>query len=324
MSSPALIPALRTVRSSAIFVALVVTLSTLSGCAHLATFYNGLFVRIQEKHDLANVRQDTRQALAQQEQEAQRLTAQREVEQARLSAEQRRIEMELCRANQEALQQQVRSNLKNVLESKVAFNVEHGLEVGELEVDTEALQQLLKAREQAPPQAPVQRPPCPCCDQPCGCGSGFIRRLCPHCRHKPCECEQKCGGPETYAQLQQAPLKQPLRPAEIPMKLPVRLSYGFQQPIMENARVRTQPVTNLPVLGPCQHGNCPCTSPAAPGQAYGQPSYSAPAASLPPRGADEADAPPPPTPTADQEARTPAPPAIPIPSIHLGMAQRPL
>jgi hypothetical protein len=95
-----------------------------------------------------------------------------------------------------------------------------------------------------------------------------LRRHCPRCRHKPCEAERDCGGPEALALIEQQPLKQPLRPAEIPMKLPVRLNFGFQQPEVERARIRRVP--DLPpeaLRQPCDRctdPNCPgrCTQPA--------------------------------------------------------------
>jgi hypothetical protein len=71
--------------------------------------------------------------------------------------------------------------------------------------------------------------------------------------------------------LQQQPLKQPLRPAEIPLKLPVYLTFGVQQPEMERARIRRQPVyEQVPCDEPCdnyQHGlpRVPCTTPVPAG-----------------------------------------------------------
>jgi hypothetical protein len=260
-------------------IAMTLALASSSGCAgvgqRVENWCYGLSIWSQEKHELADIRQDTRVALAEQEQEALRLEAQREVEAARLDAERRRLEMDFCRANQEALQRQVKSNVRETVESKVAFNVEQGLEVGELQVDVEALQALLKQREQEaqqrPPQEAVKRP-CPCCDAPCGCEPGMIRRFCPHCRNKPCEAEKDCGGPEALKRLEQQPVKRPLKPAEIPMKLPVRLNFGFQQPEMEAARIRRVP--ELPqeaVKRPCDrctepNGYCPvpCTQSAPP------------------------------------------------------------
>jgi hypothetical protein len=229
------------------------------GCAgvgqHVSNWYYGLALHAQRHHELADIR-----------------AAEREVEQARLDAERRTLEMEFCRANQEALQRRMKSNIRETVESKVAFNVEQGLEVGELEVDVEELQALLKRRQEQPPppELPLRKQPCPCCDAPCGCEPGMIRRFCPHCRHKPCEAEQTCGGPEALARIGELPLKRPLRPAEIPMKLPVRLNFGFQQPQMEQALVRRVPNVELPLERPpcnrCAEPNCPypCTQPVAP------------------------------------------------------------
>jgi len=303
-------PLTASLRAGLSFVALAAILTGGSGCAHLTTFYNGVLLRAQTKHQLANVRQDTRQALAQQTQEVQRVQAQRDIEQARLDAENRRLEAEFCIANQEQQQRRVKENLRQSVESKVAFNVEQALEVGELEVDTEALKQLLEKKEQEQRQPPTQNQEqrsCPCCDRQCDCGSGFLRRFCPHCRNKPCEAEKNCGGPAQLAQLQQQPQKQPLRPAEIPMKLPVRLTFGFQQPQLEQAQIRRQPPTQEQKV-PCDRcprcdaprGQCQC---AAPGSAAFNGLGPAPSGGAP----IDPDAPPspvyvPPTPVPDAEA----------------------
>ncbi len=257
-----------------------------TGCVgagqHVSNWCYGLATKAQTKHELADIRHDTRLALAEQGQEALRLAAARDVEAARLDAERRRLEIEFCQANQEALQRQIKQGLRETVESKVAFHVEQGLEVGELEVDVEALQRVLKVREQEaqrrPPQQPIQKAPCTCCDQPCGCHPGLLRRLCPHCRHKPCQAEYDCGGPEALQRLAQEPLQRPLRPTEIPMKLPVRLSFGFEQPVMEAARIRRVPPPGQePLQRPCdccpKGGPPACAQPAGPiqGQHYHQP-----------------------------------------------------
>jgi hypothetical protein len=314
MSTPGWIP---TIRNSLAFGALVAALSS-SGCAHLSNWCNTLLIKAQEKNELAHIRHDTRAVLALERQEALRIQAERDIEEARLVAEQQRLEREFCLARQEALQRQVKRGVREVIESKVALNVEHGLEVGELEVDVAALQQLLKEREQqplqAPPPAPLQKHPCPCCDQPCGCQAALPRRHCPHCRHKPCEAELKCGGPEAFAQLKEFPARQPLRAAEIPLKLPVRLTLGLEQPTMEAARVRRVPLLPPEALQrPCDHGKCPfqCTEPLG---------------DLPPRNESfEVNvlppAPlPPPTPVPDTEVRHSPTPPMQLPAIRLGMA----
>jgi hypothetical protein len=265
----------RSFRSSLAIVATLV-LANSSGCAgvgqRIESWCYGLSIRSQQHHELADVRQDTRVALAEQEREALRMQSEREIEQARLDAERQQLEMEFCRANQEALQRNLKRNVRETIESKVAFNVEQGLEVGELEVDVQELQALLKRREEQPPppELPLRRKqPCPCCDAPCGCEPGMIRRNCPHCQNKPCEAERDCGGPEALRRLEELPLKRPLRPAEIPMKLPVRLNFGVQQPELEESRIRRVPNIELPLerRGPCDRctnpANCPnhCTQP---------------------------------------------------------------
>lgn len=278
MTTPRTLPSTRTL---ALSVAIGILVTFGSGCHHITGLYNATLIRAQEHHDLSRIRQDTREDLAVQREAARRLAAEREIEAARIAAERERLEMEFCRANQEALQMRVKSNIREELESKVAFNVVHGLEVGELEVDTEKLQELLKERERQPVQAPPQpvKRPCACCDRPCGCEPGLLRRHCHRCRHMPCEAEQKCGGPEALTQVEQLPLRQPLRPAEIPLKLPVYLSFGMEQPQMEAARVRRQPIISQPVRQPCPYpcddpaGRCPlpCTDRAPRGSVAPQP-----------------------------------------------------
>lgn len=249
---------------------------SLSGCAAVSQHISGMFdvmsIHAKQQRELSSIRQDTRTKLAQQREVVMRTEAQREIEQARIEAQRQQLEAEFCIANQEQKQRQVQQQLQQRLESKVAFNVEQGLEVGELEVDMEALKALLEKREQEQnqpqnqPQLDIPKKPCSCCDQRCGCQPGLIRRLCPHCRHKPCEAEKKCGGPESFAQLQQQPQKQPLKPAEIPMRLPVKLTFGFQQPQLEQAQIRRLPPPSQPQQGgPCSKcgmpgGQCQCPS----------------------------------------------------------------
>jgi hypothetical protein len=252
--------------------------ASLSGCVavsqHLAGMYNAVLTKCQVHHDLAEIRQDTREALIQEEVKSRKVAAQRDVEAARIAAERQRLEMQFCQANQEALQKRVKSNIREQLEHKVSFNVEQGLEVGEIEVDVEGLQALIQKREQEaqkkPPEQEAQKRPCKCCDQPCGCEPGLIRRLCPHCRHKPCEAEKTCGGPEALARAEQQPLKKPLRPAEIPLKIPVRLTFGMRGPEMEAARITRLPnvpeneALKRPCTYPCNDPNCPACTKAAP------------------------------------------------------------
>jgi hypothetical protein len=185
-------PTTRLIRSTLILATLLTTVASGTGCVgagqRVSNWYYGLTLKAQEKHELADIRQDTRVALAEQEREALRVEAERDVEAARLDTERRQLEAQFCQANQEALQRQVKRNLRETVESKVAFNVEQGLEVGELEVDVEALQKLIQEREQEaqkkPPEQEAQKKrPCSCCDQPCNCVSGWIRGLFPHCRN---------------------------------------------------------------------------------------------------------------------------------------------
>ena len=260
-------------RKFAMVAIVVITVSIGNGCAaisqHMAGISNAFLIHANQRHDLAAIRRDTREALAEQEGEALRIAAERDVTEARLAAERQRLEIEFCQANQERLQQRIKENIRQTVESRVAFNLEHGMEVGELEVDVEELKQLIEQREQEIPTQPLQeqpvKQPCACCDRPCGCEPGLTRRHCPRCRHKPCEAEKKCGGEEMLTQLQQQPVKRPLRPAEIPMKLPVRLTFGFQQPELETSRIRRIPnIPEQPFLQPCDrcgHRECQCNPP---------------------------------------------------------------
>jgi hypothetical protein len=258
----------------------------MSGCAaisqHFAGMYNAVVTRCQVNQDLAEIRRDTREALVQEEVKSRKLAAERDVEAARMAAERQRLEMQFCQANQEALQKKVKNNIREQLEHKVSFNVEQGLELGELEVDVEELQSLIKKREQEaakkPPGPEPQKRSCQCCDQPCGCEQGVIRRFCPRCRHKPCEAEKTCGGPEALTRLEQEPMKRPLRPAEIPLRIPVRLTFGMQGPEMEAARIRRlpnpsdqEPLQGCPCTGSCTDPTCPACTKAAPAGPMPQP-----------------------------------------------------
>ena len=276
-----------------------------AGCTatgqHLTGMYNAVVTRCKVHQDLTEIRQDTREVLLEEEIRSRKLAAEREVEAARYAAERERLEMQFCQANQEAAQRKVKSHIKETLESKVAFNVEHGLELGELEVDVEGLQALIKKREEEaakrPPPEAAKRP-CSYCDQPCGCEPGLLRRLCPRCRQRPCEAEKNCGGPEAVARLEQEGAKRPLRPAEIPLKIPVRLTFGMQGPEMESARIRRRPDLpeseegRLPCTQSCPPTNGPCTLPV-PGQKA--------AGNGPPAPVVEPETPP--TPIIDEQAR---------------------
>lgn len=267
------------VAHTAAFCGIVILIASTAGCGacyrRLAEISAACRIRADEHHDLSQIRHETRDDLAKQREELRQLKAERDVETARLEAERARLEMEFCLANQEAERERLKSNIQENLESKVAFNVRQGLEVGELEVDVEGLKELMKQREQeelrGPPE-PVRKTPCSCCDKTCGCKPGMIRRLCPKCCTKPCEAEQTCGGPEAFTRLQQEPFKQPLRPAEIPMKLPVKLTFGMQQPLIEGARITRQPSPEplrggppgTPCTMPCDHGKVSLVDPNAP------------------------------------------------------------
>lgn len=256
---------------------LFASIATTGGCVATTEFVSSVsnwsLVKAKERQDLGEIRRDTRDELAEQRQLALQAAYERDLAEARLAAQRQMLEAEMCRANQEAANERIRSNIKETVESKLAFNLQQGLEVGELEVDTEQLQALLKEREEARQKPPPmeegkERPPCSCCDQECGCEPGMRRRHCPRCRRKPCEAEKKCGGPETVAAMEEARAKQPLRPAEIPLKLPVRLSFGMQNPTLEESRIKRQPGIEIEEgKQRCPNGCCPggrCLDPSRP------------------------------------------------------------
>lgn len=206
--------------------------------------YEAIFQRQREKRELAEIRHETRDELSEQRREAMREQADYEIEQARLDAEQKKLENAFCVSKREQLQEQVKSQLRDKIQSKIAFDVTHALDVGELEVDVEKLQKILKQREQLKeqPREPFQEGPsqkgCPCMQKNCECGGP--KWACRKCCHK--KCEPDCGGPEAYRRALREPLKEPLRPTEIPLKLPVKLHFGMQNPEVEETKVRKEPL----------------------------------------------------------------------------------
>lgn len=229
----------------ALFV-ITLALPLLSGCTGLNNLYDVTRLRLDKHHDLAEIKQDTRQQLAKERLEAQQLAAERELQQLQVELDRQKLEMQFCQANMAQQQQQLQSQIRDNLQSKIAFNVEQGLEVGELEVDVEELQQLLKRRENQPPseqqQNAAQKSSCGFGEQFCGCEPGLRRKHCGRCVHQKCDCppEKDCGGPAAYQQAQTSP-QRGLRPQEIPMKLPVRLSFGMGNPRIEEAQIQRRP-----------------------------------------------------------------------------------
>lgn len=236
------------IRTAASLALGILALSTFGGCAWTSNVMRGIADRIEHKQELADIRYETKRRLADERQEALRSDS-------RIG----QLESQLCNAGQEALQRQVEAQIKDKVDSQVAFNVSQGLEVGELEVDVEALQKLLdKRKTEALQKKPVQKGPhqkgpfqksshkndslqksyCDCDEQECGCRPGLLKKFCHHCKHKKCNCEKDCGGPEALQRLAQEPLTKPLRPTEIPMKLPVRLTIGMENPRVLKTRVR--------------------------------------------------------------------------------------
>ncbi len=241
--------------------------ATSTGCAgisqRLSNVYDAAMIKSRENRELARLRQDTRDELFEERQEAMKIAAERDLQQARIDLERDRLEMQFCQANQEAQRQQLQRQIQDKIHSKVAFNVQHGLDVGELEVDMEELKQLIEQREQQQQQAPQQQQQgCGCEKRECGCAPGLQKGHCQRCRHRRCsECGKGCGGPAALLQAQTSPQRQPLRPAEIPLKLPVKLTFGMQNPQVEETQIRRQPVQQQQKpcderCGACQKGYC--------------------------------------------------------------------
>lgn len=251
-------------RMTLIFVGLL-AIVTNSGCAGVGAF---CAERINAHHDRREIRQDTREALLRQEIEALRSQAELDRRRSELHGEEMRIKNEICIANQEAVQRDVKRQIKESVHSKVALNVVQGLEFGEIEVDVEALKTMLKKREEEKEREPLtrNRPPtksCCCQQQPCGCAHGLLKCHCSLCCRKPCEkcrCEQTCGD-EAFQRLAEEPLQRPLRPAEIPLKLPVKLSFGVDQPDVEVTRVVQEPLIGEPFEKQACPPQCPLPNP---------------------------------------------------------------
>lgn len=289
---------------------LFVIVTSSSGCATVSQRLAGVFetasIKTRQQQELASIRQDTRERLSQSTSDVRRAEAQREIELARFDAERRQIEVDICVQKQEDQHEHLKNQLKQSIESQIAFKAEHGLEVGELEVDIEELQKLIdkkKEEQNNPPKPPEDqhgpKTPCSCCDRPCGCRPGLIRRLCPHCRNKPCEAERDCGGPDKVAELQREPQRQPLRPAEIPLKLPVKLSFGVQQPQLVQTNIKRRPPQEDQVEKKCCQKcgnaghNCDCVAPSKDCVAPGAPKS--------PPGGDDPEAAPRPEPSPPEE-----------------------
>jgi hypothetical protein len=231
-------------RTIVLFTAAVTcTLST--GCMHLSQLVSNVHrsaaIRMENHRELSKLKLETNADLAAEKQEAKQLAAERERQQLRASLAQQKLEMQFCQLNQQAQ----RARIRDDVHSKVAFNVVQGLEVGELEVDVEQLQQLLDQRKQEQqnvtmsPQigGPTQKS-CVCDSRHCGCYPGRLKRDCSACAQKACDCPKQndCGGPAALqTAMQQGP--RPLKPTEIPLKLPVRLTFGMQNPRVEQTQI---------------------------------------------------------------------------------------
>ncbi|MDP7019607.1 MAG: hypothetical protein QGG36_27670 [Pirellulaceae bacterium] len=229
--------------------ALVTLLVATVGCARTTQVLTGVtdsaVLRVQNSQELAKVRQESNSQLAAERLEAKQIAAERQRQELQIALQRQKMEMQFCQANQEAQRQALQNQLREDVHSKVAFDVIQGLDVGELEVDMDELEQLLQQREQNQAQIQAQaqaaRKGCGCDERHCGCRPGLKRRDCGACQKTSCGCPEKdCGGPAALAQAMQN-AHRPLRPQEIPLKLPVRLSFGMQQPNVEAAQIRPRP-----------------------------------------------------------------------------------
>ncbi len=290
-------------RTFTIVLALAV-LSTSSGCSTLVSLLAGATQRMEtwqkDRAEFREAEQETRQEFREVEREA--LKAQREAElqerQLLVASEKACID-----SRREALREQFRESVR----SKVTFDVDHHLRVGQLQVDADKLKKLLEEKDKehlerqkfidelnkeaeaayreelrtysreklrARLQAPVCgreefRDKCDCacgtcagkggCDDcgkdACSCGKHHKKSHCDECKKKwhrhHCKHCDKCGGPgrEPLQQLPKAPVrqevKQPLLATEIPLMLPVSIELGMEQPKLEGAEVRKQPLVDL-------------------------------------------------------------------------------
>ena len=235
------------------FVAIAVLSVTLSGCMGFPLTLSGgleaMAIRRAERAQLRQLRAETREQLSEERIDARRLQSERSLQLAREELATQQYEAEFCLANQEALREHVESQFQEQVRSRVQFDVTQGLEVGELEVNLEELKKLIEQREkeqeqqQQLPQLP-QEPSCACEEKVCGCQPGLVKKNCPKCRKLSCGCpkEPDCGGPEALRQALQQQVRRPLKPTEIPMMLPVRLTFGMRNPEVAETRITREPI----------------------------------------------------------------------------------
>jgi len=226
-----------------------------TGCAHTAALF-------ERAADRARFRQERVE-------EAQ---AERERNLA-IKAEKRRMELESQHSQCDQNMEDARRQTADSLRSKVSLDLDQSLRLGQLQVDVTKLKELLaqrekeneeanklhaeiekqfKARQKDAALAEAKRiidgldrkteNATAACGHPSCCSAGCQN---PHCwRHH----MKSCEGPSQLNALAQRmpdlPAQRALQPTEIPLMIPVFLDIGFDNPRIEEARVRKVPTLN--------------------------------------------------------------------------------
>jgi hypothetical protein len=251
-----------------------------SGCG-LARYANEVG---EARSELREVRVDERQQYRDIERDTRLSTRQYDAERAQLVA----LSEQAC---QERQREALRSQIRDSVQSKVVFDMNHAMQVGQLQVDYDKLQKLVAEREKEfkDRQALVDRlndeakrqfesefedysreqlrqqlndpvcgrealnEGCDSCEGACRCGK-HKKHFGKHKR----PCDKLADFPREP--LRQA-VRQPILPTEIPLMLPVTLELGMQQPTIEDTRVRREPLRDFRPREPLRE---PCDSPGSP------------------------------------------------------------
>lgn len=180
--------------------------------------------------------------------------AQMELEKCRAQFQQELAEM---RAGMELQKEEVRGQFRERLRSNLALNLDQHVEVGQLQVNTEQLKQLIEERDkehkdasqlyerledsrraklrenmlEAARQALDAGDPekCRTIMQSCACGNYLPLNG---------DCSQPIQQKLTQREAMKEPVKQPILPTEIPLMLPIKISVGMDSPSIQNARVQ--------------------------------------------------------------------------------------
>lgn len=189
------------------------------------------------------------------------LKAELEVERKAIR-EERQLDLAALRAENEKRECQNKSQFEESVRTKIGLDVDHKLELGQLQVNVDELKKLieqndreLRRQEEALRQMP---PPAPyCCPS---CGAPAPKCACQQPGMEPLN-QSDCAGTYPFGQqpLRQAQRK-PILPTEIPLMLPVRMKMAVQGPRLEESKVRLSPrpgrqsLRSLREKKPC----CPC------------------------------------------------------------------